>query len=401
MKFLLINKFFKIVGGSETYFFSVGNALTKRGYDVIYFSMKDTENFKCNQEQYFVKKASFSGTFIEKARLIKNMFYSKEAYNKLERLIQVEKPDVAILNLVHKNLSLSILDVLKKNNVKVLWIMHDLILLCPNYTMRNGNGKICEACVNKKYFNCVKNKCVKHSTFLSFLSYMETKFIDKKRFYDKVDCFITPSLFYKRALSKGSFPEEKIYFLRNPLSDNFEFSDKIFQGDYFLYYGRLSEEKGVYTLIKAFLELNYKLFIVGKGADEANLKSLAQTSKFNNIKFLGFKSGIELNNLIKTSKCVVLPSEWYENCPYSAMEAMALSKPLIVSNYGGLPELVDNYKNGFVFNNFNELKKCITLIGDMPTEKYYEFCKASYIKAKKDFDMSSYIDKMINIINRI
>ena len=98
-----------------------------------------------------------------------------------------------------------------------------------------------------------------------------------------------------------------------------------------------------------------------------------------------------MTNYIKNSRCVVLPSEWYENGPYSAMEAMALGKPLLVSNLGGLPELVEQGINGYIFNDKYELVKYINKMISMDSIEYRDMCEKALTTAKEYFDPIQYV----------
>ncbi|HBU4073809.1 TPA: glycosyltransferase family 4 protein, partial [Klebsiella pneumoniae] len=104
-------------------------------------------------------------------------------------------------------------------------------------------------------------------------------------------------------------------------------------GDYFLYIGRLSREKGVPTLAQAQQKMQetMPLKIVGDGPLGADLRA-----RFSGPQFLGYmKHGEELNNLIRGARAVVVPSEYYENCSMSVLEAMAFGRPVIGGNIGG------------------------------------------------------------------
>ena len=202
--------------------------------------------------------------------------------------------------------------------------------------------------------------------------------------------FITPSQFYKNKLVEYGFDSSKIIHLRNPLplDTKYELNDN--HDNYILYFGRLSKEKGVRTLIESFKTINYRLIILGTGPIENELKEYVKTNNIQNIEFKGFIQGEELENYIKNSRCVVLPSEWYENGPYSAMEAMALGKPLIVSSLGGLPELVEQDVNGYIYNTKEELNESLMKMINLDQESYSLMCNNSLAKAKEMFDAKEY-----------
>ena len=131
--------------------------------------------------------------------------------------------------------------------------------------------------------------------------------------------------------------------------------------------------------------------ILGTGPQEEELKKLAKDAE--NIEFKGFQTGEALRKFVKSSRCVVMPSACYENGPYSAMEAMALGKPLIVSNYGGLPELVEDGVNGYIYEKTADaLAECIEKMQSLNQETYQAMARASLEKAKAMFDAEKYVD---------
>ena len=396
MKVLLVNKFHYRKGGSETYYLTLAEALRARGHEVVFFAMKDEEkNLPCDQEQYFVSNASVNGGIKSKLNMVLHMNYSKEAYRNMKRLLEAEKPDLVMLNLVHKQITLSILDAIKEYdaNLPVFWTVHDLIMVCPSYSMRDGSGNICEKCLGGDFSHCVKNRCIKGSLPMSILSWGEAEFIRKHRLYDKVDLYICPSEFYREKLAESKFTQSPIVAMRNPLSLDTVYETCEASEDYVLFFGRLSSEKGVGTLIKAAQMCGCRLVILGTGPQEAELKELARGME--NVEFKGFQTGRALMEYVKNARCVVLPSEWYENGPYSAMEAMALGKPLIVSNMGGLPELVEDGVNGFIYDRSAEnLAQSIRKLLQLEDADYEAMARASLDRAKRMFSPSSYVEQI-------
>ena len=120
------------------------------------------------------------------------------------------------------------------------------------------------------------------------------------------------------------------------------------------------------------------------------MKKLAKDAE--NIEFKGFQTGEALRKFVKSSRCVVMPSACYENGPYSAMEAMALGKPLIVSNCGGLPELVEDGVNGYIYEKTADaLAECIEKMQKLDSKTYQKMANASLTKANALFSADGYI----------
>lgn len=119
---------------------------------------------------------------------------------------------------------------------------------------------------------------------------------------------------------------------------------------------KISEEKGIRTLIEACKQLpEVKFIFAGTGPMEEKLGAV------NNIENVGFKTGQELENLIRKANFTIYPSEWYENCPFSVMESQMYGTPVVGANIGGIPELIQNNKTGILFEsgNVDELVRAI------------------------------------------
>ena len=352
MKILLVNKFHYIKGGSETYYFGLGELLKKHGCDVVYFSMKDEKNYPCKQEKYFGNNVDFNAPMskIQTAKTALKMLYSFEAKKKFEQLIIDEKPDIVHLNIFQSQLTGSIVDVAKKYHIPVVYTAHDLKSVCPNYQMLN-HGEVCERCLKGDYINCFKTGCMKDSKAKSLLATMEAEVYKWKKTYQKMDLIITPSTFYKKKIQEAAIAKCPVIHMTNFLPEGTEYKNGSEQGEYFLYFGRLSREKGILTLIEAYAQakVSKPLCIVGTGPVKKQIEQLIHKKKLENrVKLLGFKYGQELKDIVANALCVCLPSEWYENGPYSIMEAQAAGRPVIVSSNGGLPELVESGVSGYI-----------------------------------------------------
>ena len=394
MKVLLVNKFHYRKGGSETYYFTLADALRKKGHEVVFFAMRDEKNQPCEQEKFFVSNASVNGGIRSKLNMLLHITYSKEACRNMKALLLAEKPDLVIFNLVHKQLTLSIIDAIREYDphLPIFWTMHDLIAACPSYLMLDGRGEVCEKCLQGSFMPCVRNNCIKGSKLMSILSKYEADYIRKKKWYDQVNLFICPSEFYRKKLTQARFTHRPIITLRNPLPVNTRYEQGT-AGDYVLYFGRISKEKGVKTLLDAVRRIGCRLVILGTGPCEEELKAYANDMP--HVEFRGFQTGKALEDAVRNSRCVVLPSEWYENGPYSAMEAMASGKPLIVSDNGGLPELVQGGVNGYVFRGgAEELSDCIRKMLSLSDAEYDAMSRNCVEKAREMFNPITYIEQI-------
>ncbi len=401
MKVLLVNKFHYKKGGSETYYFSLGDLLEKTGHQVLWFSMKDERNLPCAQSEYFVDHVDFnaSGGPAKTADAALHLLYSFEAGRKFARLLDDEKPDIVHLNIFQSQLTAAVVDEAYKRRIPIVYTAHDLKSVCPNYLMMH-HGTTCEKCLDGHYWHCFANSCMKASRAKSLLASMEAYVYKLKKTYRKIDHVITPSGFYKEKLDTADVFRCPIEHVRNflPAGTAYEAGGR---GSYFLYFGRLSVEKGIRTLIEAFSKANVgeKLYIAGSGPEEEQLRSMVKSLGMEKrILFLGFKSGAELKETVANALCVCLPSEWYENGPYSILEAQALGRPSIVSDQGGLPELVENGRTGYITKAGNVL--------DL-TEKIREMSNSqmdtAYIsdKAARTYSADLYAEYIIGLYEKL
>ena len=315
MKILQINKFSHLKGGSETYLYNVIDLLRRKEHTTFLFTMDKPDHIR------------------------PKLFWNFSANSKLDKFVKDFKPDVAHIHNIYHHFSPSILYTLKKHKIPIVMTLHDYKVICPNYRLYNKKG-ICEKCKPHKYYQCFKNDCFNdwaRSAGATLETYMHNSVLGS---YERhVDCFISPSTFLKKKLENWEV-ENRIEYLPNFSDVKKEKNQKnIKEQDYYLYFGRLSEEKGIRFLIDVFKNLkNKKLVIIGDGP----LKNYILKNKSENIEYLGFKTGEDLKNHILEAKATIYPSEWYENAPIALIEAIILNKPVIVANTGGMPEIALN-----------------------------------------------------------
>lgn len=399
MKILMVNKFYYIKGGSETYYFALKKMLEKEGHTVIDFSMKDEKNFDSPYSEYFVENVDYnssSGIF-KKMKIAKNIIYSKEAKKKFEQIIVKEKPDIVHLHIFQHQLSPSILDVIKKNHIPTVYTAHDLKMVCLNYKMMH-HGKICEECKGGKYIRCAKNKCVKNSFSKSCINVAEGYLHKWRKSYDAIDAIITPSKFYREKFIEFGIQKDRVFHIPNFLdAQKPDVNPTDDSEQYYLYFGRLSEEKGILTLIKAVESMNVHVKIVGTGPLKEEINQYLVENNISNIELLGFKSGQELTDIVGNAKAVVLPSEWYENGPYSAIESLQLGRPIVGADIGGIPELVHN--NGFLFKSGDEEDLSIVFQNmEQISEQEYQDMKAASVELFNKYYTWSYHYKQLKQI---
>lgn len=411
MRILLVNYRYFISGGPEKYMFNIKKMLEDNGHEVIPFSIHSNKNVETEYSKYFVEPiGGRDATYFDEVKktpksiwqMLTRSIYSIEVEKAIKKEIRDVKPDlVYIIHFVNK-LSPSVITGAKKMGVPVVLRLSDYFLLCPRFDFMYQKN-ICEDCLNKGYRSCIKKRCVKGSLFASVIRVFSMKFHSLIHVYRGVDAFITPSEFLKKKLVVNGFDEKKITCIPTFTSSKSEVGEPQI-GSYGLYFGRITEEKGVETVIKAYEKLpNYELKIMGDDTTEEGLrlKKYVKKHKMENVEFLGFKSGTELEEVIKGARFTLIPSIWYDNLPNTALESFQYSKPVIASNIGSLPELVVDGVNGYLFNagNENELVQAIRKLDDNDTMA--KMGAESRKRLETRFAPQTHYDSLMKIFNQV
>jgi len=407
MKVLVCNKFYYPVGGPETIVHDTVRELNAMGHTAIPFAMVHPSNWESDYAPYFVPNVDYTtkhGKSI--GRLLKEGFdivYSREARRCIERLIADTKPDIAHAHNIYHQLSPSILLALKKAGIPTALTLHDGKLVCANMLFYT-KGKVCERCAGKKFYHAVLNKCVKDSYVSSALCCLEETLHRLTRVYEKtVNLFITPSQFLKdRMVKSGRLPEKTVEVLYN-YAETKNIKPNFTPGNYALFMGKVETFKGVPTLLKAALELpDIEIRIAGRGTYLEQGKRFAEENGLGNAHFLGFQTGSDLERLRQEARFVVVPSEWYENCPMVVLEAFSAGKPVIGARIGGIPELVEHGVNGLLYEpgDAEGLAECMRKLSK-DDDLVYEMGRKARIKAEEKYSLETYMQSLLDIYQRL
>ena len=396
MKILLINNCFWRRGGSETVFFGTADLLREMGHEVVFFSMEDAQNIDDEKPAYIVGRGG-------RLSQMKDYFNNGKAARMIEEIIQKGKPDIAHAHLLWGGIGPSIFAVLHKHGIPIVHTVHDYRMVCPAYTFRNGHGEVCERCKGGHYMECVKGRCAKGSLVQSVLMATEMYYRNRKWHPAKeLDGIIYVSKFAKQKheeldpLFAGTVNTVLYNFTK--VGEDYPSVEK--DGGYYLYYGRLSHEKGIATLVEAFSgHPELKLKVVGTGPIEDELRQ----KNYPNVEFLGYKTGEELYNIVRNAQFVCVPSEWYENNPMTVVEAYSMGVPVIGARIGGIPEIVDEGKTGFLFEsgNVESLEKAVEQSLTVGAEEYGAMKKNALAFAKEHFDSNKYKERLISFYSQV
>ena len=388
MKILQISHNYHVTGGSDAVFFATTDLLQNAGHQVVPFCMDSPNNLPTQWSDYFPKGADTKSQPVGDAL---RYFYNLDARRKLEQLIRDAGPfDAAHIHIYHGKMTPAILPVLRRHRIPVLHSLHEYKLACPVYTMQRS-GKPCDSCLSTGPLTSLRHRCKDGSLARSAI--MAAEFMTARMLGDVrlVDRFLCVSDFQRRVMERAAIPAQKLATLHN-FVDTSAIQFQPGHDGYLLYFGRIEKLKGLETLINAAAQTGDQLKMAGTGSWSGQLQ--AQIKGQSNIDFVGFKNGQELARLIARARAVVVPSEWYENCPMSLLEAKAYGKPIIGARIGGIPELVREGVDGFLFTpgNIAELKNALGALD--------KNCELFGQNARKDvearFSPTTYLDALLH-----
>lgn len=395
MKICFISSFYPpfVMGGAEISVQRAAEALARKGHEVSVVTT--SPNRKRYSEEINGVKVYRLGltniypphTWQEQSMIIKPIYHtinlwSPYSYVVVKNILKMELPDVVHVN-NFSGLSLSVLSAIKSLNLPSIFTARDYSLICLKTNLLNSRGEICE---NGSRMCRLYNK------------------IQKYVVNNKLDMVITASQFVSNKLREnGLFENTKVVVLSNAIElYNLSSIEKDYDTIDILYVGALSRHKGVHILINAFRELkskNIRLHILGKGKDEGEFKRIVDGDS--RITFHGFVHGEELVNLYQRANITIVPSIWYEPFGLIIIESFKYGTPVIGSRIGGIPEIIEEGYNGFLFEagNVDELKGKLEYLIKNPSE--LRRLGDGAFESVKRYNMDEHIRKLEVLYNEI
>ncbi|MCP4219562.1 MAG: glycosyltransferase family 4 protein [bacterium] len=390
MKILLIHNYYRFRGGEDRYVETLAETLTSNGHQVVRFAFdsKDINNFN----------------LMDKLLISLRLTRSPRLNKKLEKILQEEKPQLAVIHNLFPLISLSILKVLKGFNIPIVKRIENYRFLCLNgLFLRNETG-ICDVCKKGNLIPGILHKCYQNSYLNSIgmaLPLMITNW--KKMLFNHVDIFLAPSRFIKEKFSEVGFPREKITVLPNFL--DFDPVESVREpSDYAVFVGRLSVEKGLTTLLEAVRQLpDLPLKILGEGPLSEELKDFVRRNNMKNVEFTGFIDGAEKKEIVSRARFLIFPSECYESFGYSVIESHACGIPVIASGIGGAAELLVDGINGYLFEpgNPGDLRDKISILAGMDHDKLMAMKERCLQPVKELYTREAGYENLLELLKRL
>ncbi len=402
-KLLSVNNYHYVLGGADRMYFDHARLFEEHGWQNVFFSMQHPFNLPCETSEFFAERIDYeiAGPNFQTLRNAGRIIYSPDARSRLSRLLDLKKVDIAHIHSVYHHLSPSVLMETRARGIPTVLTAHELKLACPNVKMMNSGG-VCERCKGGKIWHVALNRCVKDDFAASSLVMIESAIHKSLNWYGKnLDRIVVPSRFYERKLAEWGWDESKIVYIRYYV-DPAEYEEPASTQDYILYFGRLAQEKGLRTLVKAARLSGVPVRIVGRGPEEVSIKQLAREISAP-VEFVDYLSGQELIDVVKGARATVLTSEWYENAPMSVLESLQRGKPVIGSRIGGIPELIIEGETGWLFNprDVEDLASKLILARDLPASRLREMGGSAREYVGKEFTRARYYESMTSLYDRL
>jgi len=364
VRIVCCNKYFFVNGGTEQYLFRILERLPHFGCQAVPFSVAYAGSRPSPYAPYFLPppgdpgQTHFDtlskglGAVARLPRLMGRAVWSFEAKRYLWRLLDALcKVDIGYILNIYNYMSPSVIAAFKQRGIPVAMRLGDYNLLCLNYQLLYDN-RPCERCLGGAYRHGMVRRCVQGSLPASLVRGAAMYVHRLLGVYDMVDAFVAPCDFMREKLIQGGFPDSKIHVIRQGVeTDAPPVTDE--KGNYILFFGRLSPEKGLDALLAAYQDLapDVDLVLAGRGVGgyEDTLRRLVRPGFAPRIRFAGFVQGPELSGLISRALFCVTPSRWYDNAPLSVLESAMHGVPVLAARIGGIPELVEDGVTGVLF----------------------------------------------------
>ena len=345
-------------------------------------------------------------TLMDNFKGLSRMVYSFEAKRKFRRLLKETHPDLIYILYYQNKISCSIVDAARELDIPVIQRISDYSLLAPCGILYNQKtNRICEDCLKSGLLKSIKNRCVLNSTIYSTVKAASILVQNSLGMKDKIQKFIFPSTFTLNKFVEAGYNRSKLIHIPTLFNDSVIRKDlDIEYQPYALFIGRIDPDKGLQTLVDAFVETNYSLKIIGFSSVDGYQEKLKSyiSNKTHNIEFLGRMNFDQMQNYLSKCLFTIIPSEWYDNLPNTLLESYAFKKCVIATNVGSLTENVEDGETGLLFEYKN--------VSDLKTKAKYLFnnpnrAKEMGVNARKlidtKFSIKKHMESLLNIFEDV
>jgi glycosyltransferase involved in cell wall biosynthesis len=336
MKILLVHNSYQQAGGEDIIFEQDKKNLQRAGHDVITYE-------RSNHELEHI-------SILQRAMLVKNIVWDSETKRDFEGLLEKKSPDVVHVHNTFVMISPSIYSACRERRVPVVQTLQNYRLMCPG-ALFFRDGKVCEDCVDHSLWHGIRHGCYRNSRMeTAGVALMLAWHRRMKTYHELIDCAVAATEFSRGKFLAAGFDSQKVVVKPNFVDPDPGPRDRI--GDYAVFTGRLSVEKGVATLLEAWAQSrnDQPLKIVGDGPLRESLQTYAAGHGLSNVSFTGRLSRDETIAIVKGAQFQIVPSVSYEGFPMVIAEGFACGVPMICSRLGAMQEIVIDHRTGLHFS---------------------------------------------------
>jgi glycosyltransferase involved in cell wall biosynthesis len=342
---------------------------------------------------------------LRKAAAVPQGFFALDARREVATLVESFRPQLAIVQNTFPLLSPSVYAALHAARVPVIQAVYNYRLICPGAHLYT-EGAICERCLGGNFAHAVVHRCYRDSAPLSaWYAAILAAHHRLGTFTRCIDRFMVPDEFLAGKLVQGGLPRSKMRVNPNPFFVA-EHDATTRHDGYFLFVGRLVRQKGILTLLDAVAQASAdaRLIVVGMGELESEVKGrIATPALRDKVQFRGAVWGEQLGKLLAGCSGLVLPSEWYDNLPQIACQALAVGKPIVASRIDGLPEYIRDGDNGFLFapGDARDLGRALERLQGHDAAAYAELARRCRRYAEAELDYAAHHARLLIIADEL
>lgn len=335
MKIILVHNHYRQPGGEDVVFDQERQLLERAGHQVITYCRSNSQ------------VESYSGT--KGLTLLPRAIWAQETWKDFGDLLRRERPDLVHVHNTWVMISPSIYAACRKAGVPVVQTLHNYRLFCPAGTFFR-DGRVCNECVEWGLSRSVMHGCYRQSRpTTAAVALMLAVHRAKGTWTRDIDCYITLCQFSRNVNVKAGLPPEKVFVKANFVHPDPGMCDE--KDNYVLFIGRLSPEKRVNTILRAwsFLGNRIPLIVIGGGPERARLEKEAEHFGLTSVRFEGHLPRAQALAVLRRARFLIFSSEWYENFPVTIAESFACGVPVLCSRLGAMQEIVDDGRTGVHF----------------------------------------------------
>lgn len=359
MRILILHNHYALAGGEDRVVETEHALLTEHGHAV---------------ELLTVDNSSIRGPRAQATAALRAP-YSLQARQWVHQAIRGFGPDLVHLHNFFPLLSPSVLDACAHARLPVVHTLHNYRLACPGaYLMRRGQP--CELCLGRSTLPAVPRRCYRDSALTTMTAVMMIEIHRRLRTWErKVDRFVALTEFSRSIFVRAGLPPSKIRVKPNTIStpdpavtDASHSPPR--QSREALFVGRLSPEKGIETLLRAWKVAQWELTIIGDGP-LADLVSRHATKSDGRLRYEGYLRQEDVNRAMGRAALLVMPSECYEGFALTTVEAFANGLPVVASRLGSMAEIVEDGRTGlhFTAGDARDLSEKVTWLVAHPEDR--------------------------------